>query len=674
MAFSELNKSSSAIQSLPKWTIAAGGIGPLAMGRFAGARIAAGMLLVLGLGGATTGGLAQEAHPAIATSDTHGKSEAGLLQRSFPAYSVRLLDKAALSEVPALEVYRNEQLVFRFPLVSGLDSATEREHLSAIQYQIRSVGSGKRGAIIQELVVTAASSLWARREFHWRFYADHLEFEQAAWGAGTVGRCYFFSNGESGRWDKGMSDGPAWNSTLMADLYWSPSPNHANQWEFSIAEPQTLGFGSSTRKGSDRDFRPEQMNDLFSPPPLMLSFHRGGEWASVGVGTQPGHYLFPALEYSGSRYAGAAWWVDYLGYQTIKNEMGGEFHSPVAAVHFAYSALDTLERYTDWLRASGFGTTATYPDVSWHHLPVFCGWAEQTATATPYDRAPNMESTQKNYEAWVMELERRKLPVGTIIIDDKWQKGYGSFDVDSEKWPDLKGFVTAQHVRGRHVLLWIPVAHADGLPSELCVHGVHGECIAPDLGSPAYEAFLRAKIRYLVEMMGVDGFKEDWVWAPDAAGLPVPPQLAGIEAVRRFQEILYSEAHRWKPDAMVETQTPNVAFRDSSDVLRLNDIWYATRDVVEMMRERARIAHISGWQLVDTDNASSTTLETWWKYMEAQPSIGIPALYFLHRTESTLEEPPESNWVALAGIWRRYIDGLQDNVPPLTANSSQSPP
>jgi hypothetical protein len=109
---------------------------------------------------------------------------------------------------------------------------------------------------------------------------------------------------------------------------------------------------------------------------------------------------------------------------------------------------------------------------------------------------------------------------------------------------------------------------------------------------------------------------------------------------------------------MVETQTANAVLRDSSDVLRLNDIWYATRDVVGTMRERARIAHISGWQVVDTDNASSTTLQTWWQYMEAQPSIGIPALYFVHRTESTLEEPPEEDWVALARIWQNYIAAL----------------
>ena len=573
---------------------------------------------------------------------------------SLPEYYVRVLAKTELGPVPALEVYRNAQLFFRFPLVSGLDSATDREHLSDIHYRVRE-GDKSVAAPHYEIVATAASSVWTRREFHWRLYDNHLEFDQAAWGEAKLGRCYFFSNGRPGRWDKGLSDGGAWNSLVMADRYWSPSPNHANQWEFSIAEPQTLGFGSNDRKGSEEDFRPAQMTDLFSPPPLMMAFHRSGQWASVGIGARPGQYRFPALEYSGSRYAGAAWWVDYLGSQAVRNAPGAEFHSPLVVVHFAVNALEALDHYTAWLRQSGFATEPRYPDAAWHHLPIFCGWAEQTTRAIPYGRPPNAESTQRNYEAWIAELEHRNLPAGTIIIDDKWQKGYGSFDIDQEKWPDLKSFVAAQHARNRHVLLWVPVAHTDGLPGTLCVHDERGECIAPDLGNPDYETFLRARIRYLVETIGVDGFKEDWVWAPTAAGLPTPPELTGIEAPRRFQLILYSEAHRWKPDAMVETQTANAAFRDSSDVLRLNDIWYATREVVATMRERAQIAHISGWELVDTDNASSTTLETWWQYMQAQPSIGIPALYFLHRTESTLEEPPEPDWITLAEIWRQYI-------------------
>jgi hypothetical protein len=602
---------------------------------------------------ATRQGHSQSMPPATISTVQQSPEKQAVFQARFPAYMVRLLNQTELGAVPSLEIYRNEQMIFRLPLVSGLDSATATEHLSQIQYKVHAPVPGGPHAYY-EIVATAASSIWKKREFHWRLYEDHLEFDQAAWGSGKLGNCYFFSNGLPGLWDKGRSDGGAWNSMLMADRYWSPTPNHANQWEYPIAEPRTIGFEVDALHGNEDDFRPEQMN-LFSPPPFMLAFHLGGEWASVGVGAPPGQYRFPALQYSGSRYAGAAFWVAYLGYQEIGDRPGGEFHSPVAAIHFAYSALDTLEHYSGWLHQSGFATAPSYPDVPWHHLPVFCGWAEQTTRAVPYGQPANAESTQKNYEAWVAELERRNLPVGTIVIDDKWQKGYGSFDIDQQKWPDLKGFVASQHQHGRHVLLWVPVAQADGLPKDLCVNDEQGHCLAPHLGSPAYEAFLREKIRNLVETVGVDGFKEDWVWAPTTTGLPVPAEVAGIEGVRLFQKILYSETHRWKPDAMVETQTANAAFRDSSDVLRLNDIWYSTRDVVETMRERARIAHISGWGLVDTDNASSTTRSTWWQYMEAQPSIGIPSLYFLHRTESTLEEPADSDWVALAGIWQRYI-------------------
>ena len=115
---------------------------------------------------------------------------------------------------------------------------------------------------------------------------------------------------------------------------------------------------------------------------------------------------------------------------------------------------------------------------------------------------------------------------------------------------------------------------------------------------------------------------------------------------------------------MVETQTTNALFRESSDVLRLNDIWYASRNVPEMMRLRGRIANISGWPVVDTDNASSTTLKNWWEYMLAQPTIGVPALYFVTRTEATQETPSPEDWKYLASIWKQYIERLQSGVPP----------
>ena len=50
-----------------------------------------------------------------------------------------------------------------------------------------------------ELTAKAKSSLWTDRRFQWRFFPDHIEFQQFANGSGKLGRCYFLSNGISGR-------------------------------------------------------------------------------------------------------------------------------------------------------------------------------------------------------------------------------------------------------------------------------------------------------------------------------------------------------------------------------------------------------------------------------------------------------------------------------------------
>jgi len=581
-----------------------------------------------------------------------------LLAASLPAFAQapRLIQMPQYSVAiepgnpPRITVERDHQAIFELPIVAGLASSTQEEHLSGVEFTLRQTGSA-----VWELNATAHSTLWTGRRFQWRFFPYHIEFQQFATGHGKLGRCYFISNGVSNRWDKGTTDGHAWDATIYADRYFASNPNHANQFEFNIAMPQVLGFSVDRNPDFEQDFRPERMTGIFAPPPLFLAFHLDKTWTGVGIGAKPGDYQFPALEYTGSRYAGASFYVDYMGYR----DLDGEFASPVLALTFAYDPLDALQTYTEWLDKSGFSTAPAAKDVYWRHLPIFCGWAEQTVESVPDGEAPNKLATQANYEKWLSILDERKLPVGTVVIDDKWQQAYGTFEVDQQKWPDLKGFVAAQHAKGRHVLLWAPVAQTDGLPPSLCVTA-QGKCVIADVGSPEYESYLRLRISHLVQDIGIDGFKEDWVGAPAAPGLPLTGPATGIEFVRRFQWILYSEAHKWKPDAMVETQTVNALFRESSDLIRLNDIWYATRDVPDVLRLRARIAHISGWPLVDTDNASSTTLKDWWNYMQAQPSIGIPALYFVTRTEATQESPSADQWTSLAALWRGYIDSLKE--------------
>jgi hypothetical protein len=558
-----------------------------------------------------------------------------------PAYAVR----TAGGDSPTLEVYQEGRLTFRLPLVSGLSTPGKEETLSNIRVAKLAEPQGP-----ERWQATADSSLWSGRRFVWTFLDDHIEFQQFATGANPLERCYFFSNGISDNWANGTSPGVFANSTIFASRYFSPQPNHADQYYFSIAMPQSVGV-LEERPAPDNAFHPELMTGLFAPPPLFLAFEKGGAWSSVGLGDQPGKYQFNALEYSGSRYAGASFWVNYAGYRSAANG----FESPTAAIHFGYSEYDTLAKYVAWIGQKGFGTESRFRNAPWHYKPIFCGWAEQTREAAVRKIEAHDLSTQADYERWIGILESRGLPAGTIVIDDKWQKQYGTFDVDERKWPDMQGFVARQHAKGRHVLLWVPAFHLEGLPEDLCVK-MGNQAIAGDVSNPAYEEFLRGKIRHLVADLGVDGFKEDWLGGVSrSAGLRMHAPLFGIEFVRRFQFILYDETHKWKPDALVETQTPNPLFRESSDVLRLNDIWYGARNVPEMMKRRARISKIAGWELVDCDNASSTNLEEWWSYMLQQPSIGIPALYFVYRTESTMEEVPDSKWRQLAEIWNDYL-------------------
>ena len=580
----------------------------------------------------------------------NAQSSEGRIQTiSMPQYSVTI----EAGSPPQIKIAHDHEVVFQSPLVAGLGTTSSEETLTDIQFAIKPVTGN--GYILD---VVAKSSIWTQRRFTWRFFPDHIEFQHFASGRGKLGRCYFLSNGISNRWDNGTTAGHSWNSTIFADRYFSPSPNHANQSTFTIAMPQTLGFASGRKEGSDDDFRPERITGIFAPPPLFLAFHLNGAWTSIAIGTKPGEYQFPAFEYSGSRYAGASFYVNYMGYRTVD----GAFASPVLAMHFGFNPLDTLGSYTAWLDHSGFSTDRPYKDVRWHHLPIFCGWAEQTVESVPLGGSPNKLATQENYEKWIAVLEERHLPIGTIVIDDKWQQGYGSFEVDQQKWPDMKGFIATQHAKGRHVLLWVPVAHTDGLPKSLCVKDEQ-RCPMADVGNPEYETYLRPRIQHLVNDLGVDGFKEDWVQAPAVPGLGLTGAISGIEFVRRFQYILYSETHKWKPDALIETQTPNTLFRESSDVLRLNDIWYSSRNVPEMMRLRARIANVSGWPVVDTDNASSTTLKDWWDYMQAQPTIGIPALYFVTKTEATQESPSAEDWRYLASRWTEYIRSVDAAFP-----------
>ena len=538
--------------------------------------------------------------------------------------------------------------MFDMPFLSGLTRGeAQGELLSRIEYSDWEVGEN-----CVRIKLAANSSLWDAREFFWTFSEDAIEFYHTARGSGGIERCFFFSNGVSDPYNNGGSMGLEYNTVIYAKKLFSPKPNLGNIHYYDISTPQSLGIESEALPPAS--FAPEQKSDgLFCPPLMCLCFGSHDEWAGIGIGDIPGRYCYNAFEYAGSRFAGASFYVNYFGYTSVE----GEFKSPVAVICFAEGEYAVLEKYVDWLDDSGFSTQFRCNPAKWHRMPFFCGWAEQTHLAYKRGVSANTLATQTEYEFFLEQLGRHKMPVGNIVIDDKWQKNYGTFNVDSGKWPDIKRFIEKRHSEGRHVLLWIPGYHREGLPEELCVLDQNGNSVCADVTNPEYEKFLRGRIKELISDIGVDGFKEDWI----PGSLPkkdcrMHKPMIGIEFLRKFQFILHDEAHKWKPDALVETQTPFPLFRESSDMLRLNDLWFGTRDVVGVMRRRAKLARIAGWELMDCDNGSSSYLDMWFEYMLTQPSIGVPTLYCVSGTECTFEIIPPHMLEYIAQIWQKYID------------------
>ena len=541
---------------------------------------------------------------------------------------------------PVLKLAFDGMPMAELPLCSTVDQLNAKEQLSDPRFTLDEQGV---------LHVICTSSLWSSRSFDWYFEEQGIRMAQRAEGQGSLGRCCYVGTGVSAPFGKGDSQGVETNARLLTEAYFSPAVNLANSQTYDTSEPCSIGLSKGAFMAEDT-FAPRWANDLFVPP-LCYVFHTGEAAMSVGLCARPGDYRFCSFNYSGMLYCGASFYVDYLGYTRLEDI--GEL--PQLVIRFGYGPWSAMESYVKAVDALGGGTEFTHPTAKWHREPIFCGWSAQTAAASAAGERAHTYCTQENYEAWMAELDKRGIPYGTVVIDDKWQAGYGSCEVDTDKWPDLKGFVNRCHEKGHHVLLWLPVLHVDGLPAEECILDSKGTPLMANLAHPGYAERFRSAIAHLVGAIGVDGFKEDWInVSVNEPGLSGYGQWHGLELLAAFQRLLYDTVHSIKPDALIETQTPNPIFRCCSDMLRLNDLWYATRNVPNVMRQRARIARIAGWRLFDCDDGAASGLAEWAAYAQYQPQLGVPALYFVYETEATHERPTDEQWRMLADCWHAY--------------------
>ncbi|MBV7363289.1 glycoside hydrolase family 31 protein [Actinomycetaceae bacterium TAE3-ERU4] len=171
----------------------------------------------------------------------------------------------------------------------------------------------------------------------------------------------------------------------------------------------------------------------------------------------------------------------------------------------AYSALSRIF----------FGPSGKMPASQLFTSPQYNTWIEM-----PY--LPTQEKTL----AYAKKLLEGGMKPGVLMIDDNWASTYGTWEFDRSRFPDPVQMITELHELGFSVMLWVvPFISPDTATfRELEKRGYllrqsdgeialrrwwNGISATFDLSNPEAEKWIHERLRYLIEVFGVDGFKFD---------------------------------------------------------------------------------------------------------------------------------------------------------------------
>lgn len=524
-----------------------------------------------------------------------------------------------------------EELYYWFSPLCRADAGGKMDASSGELRLRRSVKGG-----VTRVVAAARSSLWRKREMVIEFHADRIECFVRLAGRGRLDRLWFFS---------GVRDGEVIGSVPGFDRYGPGDVNALTREWLAPNEPYSVSAGLSTLHWA---------NSLAAGACFYTFAREGARRAfSAGVVARPGENGFDSFDFNfvtpeikGSLDGVVntqSFSLAYNGHVKVD----GEWESPRLVIQFGRDRDDCLAKYCRLLERSGAIAPAPRGrGPVWWRRPILCGWHEQVALAGLADKRErgrasiltmvpyiSPQCTQALHEEWLEVARRRKLPIGTLIIDDRWQKEYAGFDPDPERFPDMRGFIDRCHERGIRVLLWTPAWTTNGVPPEECVLR-DGKPIAMDVTHPRcrkrFEEAIRKALSDAPGCLNADGFKID-----GSLSCPIGPDIRthggvyGFELQRLYFDIVYRAAKAAKADALVSVFVANPYLREVCDMVRVGDLYTSFGSTVDTCRARAAIyrATMKG-KLIDTDGTVRFSLaEDLAGEFERQLEFGVPCLY-----------------------------------------------
>lgn len=512
-------------------------------------------------------------------------------------------------------------------------------HATAGRDVTASLGEWQCRQTQSEIVLTAAadSLFWREKTVTLRFFEDRILYGASVVGEGALSDvellCGYYT-GANARYTNAR-----FYSAFYGESLFNPEPDGRETYLRSPLERSLIDMTGVPIPGRDGWF--------FTPPPFCFVLRSGDTCMTLGVAAEPGRHTFTELEYTGGSGQGLI--LRYEGYTRVS----GAYALPWVHMIFGgdeYALLGEFSR-TERLPAP------EAPRFSWWTRPIFCGWGAQSALSRDENAPAPALSNQRFYEAFTASLDEKGIDPGTIVIDDKWQRAYGLNDVDTEKWPDMRGFIRRMHEKGRKVLLWLKAWDPQGVEPALCVRDYRGVPQSIDPEHPGYRALFAEACRNMLSPEGLDadGFKIDFT-----ARMPTCPGCAhsgghwGLELMRDYLSMVYDSAKRVKPDALVMCHCPHPYLADKLDMIRLNDV-NTGRPVCPQMIHRAKVARSAmPGKLIDTDNWPMPDKASWLDYVRLQPELGVPSLYYLWHMDNSPEPITDEDLDVVRAAWAAW--------------------
>jgi hypothetical protein len=531
------------------------------------------------------------------------------------------------------------------------------------------------------VVVASRSSAWKRRILRLRCTPSAIELSVEIVGRGRITDLLVFG---------GVANLPGgacgtFRSSIDFGSVFVPSPTEPVQFVRPSRSAAALGVVG--------DARPGRLNGIFSPPPLVVGFGReqpgeatvmpAGQWLGLSVRAEVSDLTFTTLRYE-PLDSGFLLRAEYDAHTTVD----GAWQSPTFVLRPSATGWGVLDDYRDDLVRHGMAPAAGPTRERWWSEPMFCGWGAQCARVvrpvrdfdeddgtdpeTPQesmgaDQRASDFARQEVYDQFLVTLTAGGLRPGTIVIDDRWQKDYGTATPDLTRWPDLRGWIADRHADGQKVLLWWKAWDPGGLPLEECVLDAAGHPISVDPANAAYRGRLGRILHDLLSADGMDadGVKVDFTQrAPSGRTLVAADGAWGIAGLHLLLSTLYRAAKAAKPDALVITHAVHPSFGDTCDMVRLNDI--LKRDIrgqrvpaADQLIFRQKIAATTlPNHAIDTDQWPIQSRAEWLAYAELQPALGVPSLYYAERIDRSGETIRPEDLERIAASWNTYRASL----------------